>query len=93
MEQVLLVEVEKVFNRAELGGGTLSAIGQALGTGFQTALGALQQRSIFTISSWFSKVERQLGQMGSLQQQMAQGDINQLFAAGGLERTFSTASA
>jgi hypothetical protein len=74
--------------RAELGGRTLSAIGQAQGTAFQNALNAFQQNQSLQ-SQVGLQGGAQLGQMGSLQQQMAQGDINQLFAAGGLERTLA----
>ena len=35
---------------------------------------------------------QQLGQMGLGQQQMAQGDINQLMAAGGVQRQLAQAS-
>jgi hypothetical protein len=67
--------------QAELQRGTLSTIGQSLGSGFQTALGAAQRQQQVGLAAG-----QQLGQMGGLQQQMAQGDINQLMAAGGLQR-------
>jgi hypothetical protein len=67
--------------QAELQRGTLSTIGQSLGTGFQTALGAAQRQQQVGLTAG-----QQLGQIGGLQQQMAQGDINQLMAGGGLQR-------
>jgi hypothetical protein len=67
--------------QAELQGRTLSTIGQSLGQGFQTALGAAQRQQQVGLAAG-----QQLGQMGSLQQQMAQADINQLLAAGGVQR-------
>ena len=67
--------------QAELQRGTLSTIGQFLGTGFQTALGAAQRQQQVGLTAG-----QQLGQIGGLQQQMAQGDINQLMAGGGLQR-------
>ena len=63
--------------QAELQGRQLSAMGQAQAQGFQTALGAAQRQQQVGLAAG-----QQLGQMGSLQQQMAQGDINQLMAAG-----------
>jgi hypothetical protein len=67
--------------QAELQGRALSAMGQANQQGFNTALSAAlnQQRTGLAAG-------QQLGQMGLGQQQMAQGDINQLFAAGGVQR-------
>ena len=70
--------------QAELQRGTLSTIGQSLGTGFQTALGAAQRQQQVGLAAG-----QQLGQMGSLQQQMAQGDINQLMAGGGIQRNLA----
>jgi hypothetical protein len=70
--------------QAELQRGTLSTIGQSLGTGFQTALGAAQRQQQVGLAAG-----QQLGQIGSLQQQMAQGDINQLMAGGGLQRNLA----
>ena len=71
--------------RAELGGRTLSAIGQAQGTAFQNALNAFQQNQSLQ-SQVGLQGGQQLGQAGLQQQQMAQSDINQLMAGGGLER-------
>ena len=71
--------------RAELGGRTLSAIGQAQGTSFQNALNAFQNNQALQ-SQTNLNAGAQLGQMGQAQQGMAQQDINQLMAAGGLQR-------
>jgi hypothetical protein len=72
--------------RAELGGRTLSAIGQAQGTAFQNALNAFQQNQSLQ-SQVGLQGGAQLSQLGGMQQQqMAQSDINQLMAGGGLER-------
>jgi hypothetical protein len=65
--------------QAELQGRALSAMGQANQQGFNTALGAAQRQQQLGLAAG-----QQLGQMGLGQQQMAQGDINQLFAAGGV---------
>jgi len=67
--------------QAELQGRTLSAMGQAQAQGFQTALGAAQRQQQVGLSAG-----QQLGQMGALQQQMSQQDINQMMAAGGVQR-------
>jgi|TARA_R100001460_G_scaffold1087_1_gene4413 hypothetical protein len=67
--------------QAELQKGTLEAMGQAQAQGFQTALGAAQQQQQVGLQGG-----QLLGQLGSQQQAMAQGDINQLMAAGGLQR-------
>ena len=71
--------------RAELGGRTLSAIGQAQGTSFQNALNAFQNNQALQ-SQTNLNAGAQLGQLGQAQQGMAQQDINQLMAAGGLQR-------
>jgi hypothetical protein len=67
--------------QAELQGRALSAMGQAQQQGFNTALAAAQNQQRTGLAAG-----QQLGQMGMGQQQMAQGDINQLFAAGGVQR-------
>ena len=67
--------------QAELQGRTLSNIGRSLASGFQTALGAAQRQQQVGLAAG-----QQLGQMGGMQQQMAQQDINQLMASGGLQR-------
>jgi len=71
--------------RAELGGRTLQAIGQAQGTAFQNALNAFQQNQALQAQTGL-QAGAQLGQLGQMQQGMAQADINQLMAAGGLQR-------
>jgi hypothetical protein len=85
--------------RAELGGRTLSAIGQAQGTAFQNALNTFQQNQALQAQTGLQAGQMalsggqlglqggaQLGQLGTVQQSMAQGDINQLMAGGGLQR-------
>jgi len=67
--------------QAELQGRILSNMGQANQQGFNTALGAAQNQQQLGLQAG-----QQLGQMGQLQQQMAQGDINQLMATGGVQR-------
>ena len=67
--------------QAELQGRTLEAMGRAQQEGFQTALGAAQRQQAVGLQAG-----QQLGQLGLGQQQMAQADINQLFAAGGVQR-------
>tara|TARA_R100001369_G_scaffold82983_1_gene114953 strand:- start:32 stop:883 length:852 start_codon:yes stop_codon:yes gene_type:complete len=67
--------------QAELQGRTLSSMGQAQAQGFQTALGAAQNQQRMGMQGG-----QLLGQMGMAQQKMAQGDINQLMSAGGLQR-------
>ena len=70
--------------QAELQGRTLSTIGQSLGQGFQTALGAAQRQQQVGLAAG-----QQLGQMGSLEQEMSQEDINQLMAGGGIQRNLA----
>jgi hypothetical protein len=67
--------------QAELQGRTLSNMGQSLATGFQTALNAAQNQQRLGLQG-----SQLLGQLGQTQQGMAQQDINQLMAAGGLQR-------
>ena len=67
--------------QAELQNRTLDAMGRAQAQGFNTALGADQRQQAVGLQAG-----QQLGQLGLGQQQMAQGDINQLFAAGGVQR-------
>jgi hypothetical protein len=71
--------------QAELGGRTLSAIGQAQGTSFQNALNAFQNNQNLQAQTNLN-AGSQYAQMGQAQQGMAQQDINQLMAAGGLQR-------
>jgi hypothetical protein len=67
--------------QAELQGRALNAMGQAQQQGFNTALGAAQNQQQTGLMAG-----QQLGQVGMGQQQMAQGDINQLMASGGVQR-------
>ncbi len=67
--------------QAELQGRTLSAMGTAQQQGFNTALSAAQNQQRTGLAAG-----QQLGQMGMGQQQMAQGDINQLMSMGGVQR-------
>jgi len=67
--------------QAELQGRALTAMGTAQQQGFNTALGAAQRQQQVGLMAG-----QQLGQMGLGQQQMAQGDTNQLLAAGGVQR-------
>jgi hypothetical protein len=67
--------------RAEQERARLGAVGEAQRTGFNTALGAAQQQQQFGLQAG-----QQLGQLGVQQQAMSQADINQLMAAGGLQR-------
>jgi hypothetical protein len=59
----------------------LGKIGEAQQTGFNTALAAATQQQQLGLQAG-----QQLGAMGLEQQGMAQADINQLMAAGGLQR-------
>jgi len=67
--------------RAEQERARLGAIGQEQARGFTTALGAAQQQQQLGLQAG-----QQLGQLGAQQQAMSQADINQLMAAGGLQR-------
>jgi hypothetical protein len=67
--------------RAEQERARLAAVGEAQRSGFNTALGAAQQQQQFGLQAG-----QQLGQLGAQQQAMSQSDINQLMAAGGLQR-------
>ena len=67
--------------RAELQGRTLEAMGRAQAQGFNTALGAAQNQQRIGLQGG-----QLLGALGQQQQNMAQADINQLMAAGGLQR-------
>jgi hypothetical protein len=71
--------------RAEQERARLGAIGQAQQQGFQTALGAAQQQQQLQAQTGL-QAGQQLGQLGVQQQAMSQSDINQLMAAGGLQR-------
>ena len=73
--------------QAELQGRQLSAMGQAQAQGFNTALQAAQNQQRVGLQSG-----QLLGQLGAGQQQMAQSDINQLMAAGGIQRQLAQAT-
>ena len=73
--------------QAELQSRTLDAMGRAQMQGFNTALGAAQRQQQVGLAAG-----QQLGQMGQLQQQMAQQDINQLMGAGGVQRQLAQAT-
>ena len=67
--------------RAEQDLRRLEAIGRAQAQGFTTALGAAQNQQRVGLAAG-----QQLGALGQQQADMARQDINQLLAAGGLER-------
>jgi len=67
--------------QAELQGRTLSAMGQAQAQGFNTALSAAQNQQRVGLQGG-----QLLGALGGQQQDMAQSDVQQMMAAGGLER-------
>ena len=67
--------------RAEQERARLGTIGQEQARGFTTALGAAQNQQQIGLQAG-----QQLGQLGLQQQAMSQADINQLMAAGGLQR-------
>ena len=73
--------------QAELQGRALSAMGQAQAQGFNTALQAAQNQQRVGLQSG-----QLLGQLGAGQQQMAQSDLNQLMAAGGVQRQLAQAT-
>ena len=73
--------------QAELQGRQLSAMGQAQAQGFNTALQAAQNQQRVGLQSG-----QLLGQLGAGQQQMAQSDLNQLMAAGGVQRQLAQAT-
>ena len=67
--------------QAELQGRTLTAMGTAQQQGFNTALSAAQNQQRVGLQGG-----QLMGQLGLGQQQMAQSDVNQLMAAGGVQR-------
>jgi len=80
--------------QAELQRRTLEQMGKAQQAGFTTALGAAQRQQQVGLQAG-----QQLGQLGlsaagigQQQQQMAQSDINQLMAAGGVQRQLAQAA-
>jgi hypothetical protein len=80
------------IQRAELQRGTLDVLGRAQQQGFGTALQAAQNQQQLAAQTGLQagqiglQAGQTLGQLGTTQQTMAQGDINQLMAAGGLQR-------
>ena len=73
--------------QAELQGRTLSEIGRAQAQGFNTALQAAQNQQRIGLSGG-----QLLGAVGAQQQRMAQQDINQLMAPGGVLRQLAQAT-
>jgi hypothetical protein len=73
--------------QAELQARTLEAMGRAQQQGFGTALGAAQRQQQVGLAAG-----QQLGQLGAMQQQMSQQDLNQLMAAGGVQRQLAQAA-
>jgi hypothetical protein len=73
------------IQRAELQRGTLDVLGRAQQQGFGTALQAAQNQQQLAAQTGL-QAGQTLGQLGTTQQTMAQGDISQLMAAGGLQR-------
>jgi hypothetical protein len=73
------------IQRAELQRGTLDVLGRAQQQGFGTALQAAQNQQQLAAQTGL-QAGQTLGQLGTTQQAMAQGDISQLMAAGGLQR-------
>jgi len=73
--------------QAELQARTLEAMGRAQQAGFGTALGAAQRQQQVGLAAG-----QQLGQLGAMQQQMSQQDLNQLMAAGGVQRQLAQAA-
>ena len=71
--------------RAELDRARLASIGQAQAQGFQTALGAAQQQQGLQAQAGL-QTGQALGQFGTQQQAMQQGDIQSLLQAGGVQR-------
>ncbi len=67
--------------QAELQGRALTAMGTAQQQGFNTALSAAQNQQRVGLQGG-----QLMGQLGLGQQQMAQADVNQLMAAGGVQR-------
>lgn len=71
--------------QAELERARLGKIGEAQATGFQTAAQLASQQQQLGLQAGLQGGQ-QLGQLGIQQQAMSQADINQLMAAGGLQR-------
>jgi hypothetical protein len=73
--------------QAELQSRALEAMGRAQQQGFGQALGAAQRQQQVGLAAG-----QQLGQLGGMQQTMAQQDLNQLMAAGGVQRQLAQAT-
>ena len=73
--------------QAELQSRALEAMGRAQQQGFGQALGAAQRQQQVSLAAG-----QQLGQLGAMQQTMAQQDLNQLMAAGGVQRQLAQAT-
>ena len=73
--------------QAELQSRALEAMGRAQQQGFGQALGAAQRQQQVGLAAG-----QQLGQLGAMQQTMAQQDLNQLMAAGGVQRQLAQAT-
>jgi hypothetical protein len=74
--------------QAELQRGTLSTIGQSLGTGFQTALGAAQRQQQVGLAAG-----QQLGQIGRFRTTNGSGRYKSVNGWWWITKKFSTASA
>jgi len=79
------------IQQAELQGRTLEAMGRAQQQGFGTALQAAQAQQQLQAQTGLQAAQ-QLGALGVTQQQMAGQDINQLMAAGGVQRQLAQAT-
>lgn len=81
----------EAIQQAELQNRTLEAMGRAQQQGFGTALQAAQAQQQLQAQTGLSAAQ-QLGALGVTQQQMSQNDINQLMAAGGIQRQLAQAT-
>jgi len=79
------------IQQAELQARTLENVGRAQAQGFGTALDAAQNQQRLVTQTGLAGAEA-LGRLGQQQQQMAQSDINQLMAAGGVQRQLAQAA-
>ena len=79
------------IQQAELQARTLENVGRAQAQGFGTALDAAQNQQRLVTQTGLAGAES-LGRLGQQQQQMAQSDINQLMAAGGVQRQLAQAA-
>ena len=79
------------IQQAELQARTLENVGRAQAQGFGTALDAAQNQQRLVTQTGLAGAEA-IGRLGQQQQQMAQSDINQLMAAGGVQRQLAQAA-